>query len=108
MTSLTNFNSAKDQDSCNTDVEKHLLLRQARMSLLEEDKISLRLTVPWNPVLHAGNIIEVYFHSYGTDKFDNFGTGLYLIHSMTHNIKNGGYGTTTMDCVARSVGGGIV
>jgi len=108
MTSLTNFNSAKDQSSCNIDVEKHLLLRQARMSLLEEDKISLRLTVPWNPVLHAGNIIEVYFHSYRTDKFDNFGTGLYLIHSMTHNIKNGGYGTTTMDCVARSVGGGIV
>jgi hypothetical protein len=108
MTSLTNFNSAKDQDSCNIDVEKHLLLRQARMSLLEEDKINLRLTVPWNPVLHAGNIIEVYFHSYGTEKYDNFGTGLYLIHSMTHNIKNGGYGTTTMDCVSRSVGGGIV
>jgi len=108
MTSLTNFNSAKDQDSCNIDVEKHLLLRQARMSLLEEDKINLRLTVPWNPVLHAGKIIEVYFHSYGTEKFDNFGTGYYLIHSLTHNIKNGGYGTTTMDCVSRSVGGGIV
>lgn len=108
MTSLTNFNSAKDQDSCNIDVEKHLLLRQARMSLLEEDKINLRLTVPWNPVLHAGKIIEVYFHSYGTERFDNFGTGYYLIHSMTHNIKNGGYGTTTMDCVSRSVGGGIV
>ena len=108
MTSLTNFNSAKDQDSCNIDVEKHLLLRQARMSLLEEDKINLRLTVPWNPVLHAGKIIEVYFHSYGTERFDNFGTGYYLIHSLTHNIKNGGYGTTTMDCVSRSVGGGIV
>lgn len=108
MTSLTNFNSAKDQDSCNIDVEKHLLLRQARMSLLEEDKINLRLTVPWNPVLHAGKIIEVYFHSYGTEKFDNFGSGYYLIHSLTHNIRNGGYGTTTMDCVSRSVGGGIV
>lgn len=108
MSSLTNFNSAKDQDSCNTDVEKHLLLRQARMSLLEEDKIALRLTVPWNPVLHAGEIIEVYFHSYGTKKYDNFGTGLYLIHSLTHDIKNGGYGTTTLDCVSRSVGGGIV
>ena len=108
MTAFTNINSAQDQDSCNTDVEKHLLLRQARMSLLEEDKINLRLTVPWNPKLHAGNIIEVYFHSYGTKEFNNFGTGLYLIHSMTHNIKNGGYGTTTMDCVSRSVGGGIV
>lgn len=107
MTSLTNFNSAKDQDSCNTDVEKHLLLRQARMSLLEEDKIALRLTVPWNPVLHAGNMIEVYFYNKATEKFDNYASGYYLIHSMTHNIKAGGYGTTTMDCVSRSVGGGI-
>ena len=107
MTSMTNYNSAKDQDSCNTDVEKHLLLRQARMSLLEEDKIALRLTVPWNPVLHAGNIIEVYFYNKGQDSYENFGSGFYLIHSMTHNLKTGGYGTTTMDCVSRSVGGGI-
>lgn len=107
MTSFTNFNSSKDQDSCNTDVEKHLLLRQARMSLLEEDKIALRLTVPWNPVLHAGSMIEVYIFNRSTEKFDNFGTGLYLIHSMTHNLKAGGFGTTTMDCVSRSVGGGV-
>ena len=107
MTSITNYNSAKDQDSCNTDVESHLLLRQARMSLLEEDKIALRLTVPWNPILHAGKMIEVYMPNKGTEKFDNFGTGLYLIHSLTHTIKNGGYATTTMDCVSRSVGGGI-
>ena len=66
MTSLTNFNSSKDQDSCNTGVEQHLLLRQARMSLLEEDKIALRLTVPWNPVLHAGKMIEVYFFNRAT------------------------------------------
>lgn len=108
MSSFTNYNSAQRQDSCNTDVEKHLLLRQARMSLLEEDKISLRLTVPWNPVLHSGKIIELYIANKGTGQFDNFGYGYYLIHSLTHNIKNGGYATTTLDCVARSVGGGIV
>jgi hypothetical protein len=108
MASLTNFNSAKDQDSCNTDVEKHLLLRQARMSLLEEDKIALRLTVPWNPILHAGKMIEVNMVHKASGEFDNYGTGLYLIHSLTHNIKSGGYGTTTMDCVSKSVGGGIV
>lgn len=107
MSAFSNFNSAGEQDSCNTDVEKHLLLRQARMSLLEEDKIALRLTVPWNPVLHAGKMIEVYFVNKATGKFDNFGTGLFLIHSLTHNIKNGGYATSTMDCVSRSVGGGI-
>ena len=108
MTSLTNYNSAKDQDSCNTDVESHLLKRQARMSLLEQDKIALRLTVPWNPILHAGKMIEVYFPNKQTEKYDNYGYGLYLIHSLTHNIKAGGYSTTTMDCVADTVGGGIV
>lgn len=107
MTAFSNFNSAGEQDSCNTDVEKHLLLRQARMSLLEEDKLALRLTVPFNPVLHAGKMIEVYIINKSTGKYDNYGTGLYLIHSMTHNIKTGGYGVTTMDCVAQSVGGGI-
>lgn len=108
MTSFTNFNSAKRQDSCNTDVERHLLKRQARMNLLEQDKIALRLTVPWNPVLHAGRMIEVYFPNKETEKYDNYGYGLYLIHSLTHNIKAGGYSTTTMDCVADTVGGGIV
>lgn len=108
MTSITNYNSAKDQDSCNTDVEKYLLLRQARMSLLEEDKIALRLTVPWNPILHAGKMIEVNIVHKSTGEFQNYGTGLYLIHSMTHNLKSGGFGTTTLDCVSRSVGGGII
>lgn len=107
MTAFSNFNSAGEQDSCNSDVEKHLLLRQARMSLLEEDKLALRITVPFNPVLHAGKMIEVYIVNKSTGKYDNYGTGLYLIHSMTHNIKTGGYGVTTMDCVAQSVGGGI-
>jgi hypothetical protein len=107
MTAFSNFNSAGEQDSCNTDVEKHLLLRQARMSLLEEDKLALRITVPFNPVLHAGKMIEVYIINKSTGKYDNYGTGLYLIHSMTHNVKMGGYGVTTMDCVAQSVGGGI-
>ncbi len=108
MSSFTNYNSAQRQDSCNTDVEQHLLKRQARMSLLEQDKIALRLTVPWNPILHAGDMIEVYFINKSTERYDNYGTGLYLIHSMTHNLKTGGYGTTTMDCVADTVGGGIV
>jgi len=108
MTSLTNYNSSKDQDSCNTDVESHLLKRQARMSLLEQDKIALRLTVPWNPILNAGKMIEVYLPNKETEKYDNYGYGLYLIHSLTHNIKAGGYSTTTMDCVADTVGGGIV
>lgn len=108
MSSLTNYNSAKEQDSCNIGIEQYLLLRQARMSLLEEDKIALRLTVPWNPILHAGKMIEVNIVHKSTGEYQNFGTGLYLIHSLTHNLKSGGYGTTTMDCVSRSVGGGVI
>jgi hypothetical protein len=107
MAAFSNINSAGEQDSCNTDVEHHLLTRQARMSLLESDKIALRLTVPWNPDLHAGKMIGVYPANKGTGRFDNYGTGLYLIHSMTHTLKTGGYGITTMDCVSQSVGGGI-
>lgn len=107
MAAFSNINSAGEQDSCNTDVEKHLLQRQARMSLLEADKIALRLTVPWNPDLHAGKMIGVYLINKATEKYDNYGSGLYLIHSMTHTLKNGGYGVTTMDCVSQSVGGGI-
>lgn len=107
MTAFSNFNSAGEQDSCDSDVEKHLLQRQARMSLLEEDKISLRLTVPFNTTLHAGKMIEVYIANKRTEKYENYGTGLYLIHSMTHTIKSGGYGITTLDCVSQSVGGGI-
>lgn len=107
MAAFSNFNSAGEQDSCNSDVEKHLLLRQARMSLLEQDKLALRLTVPFNPVLHAGKMIEAYFINKSSEKYENYGTGLYLIHSVTHNVKTGGYGVTTMDCVSQSVGGGI-
>jgi len=107
MAAFSNFNSAGDQDSCNTDVEKHLLTRQARMSLLEEDKLALRLTVPFNSALHAGKMIEVYIANKASKKFNNYGTGLYLIHSMTHDVRTGGFGTTTMDCVSQSVGGGI-
>jgi hypothetical protein len=53
-------------------------------------------------------MIEVYFPNKETEKYDNYGFGLYLIHSLTHNIKAGGFSTTTMDCVADTVGGGIV
>ena len=106
-TALTNTNTAESQDSCNLDVENHLLVRQARMGLLEQDKIALRLTVPWNPNLHAGKVIRIELKSKELKDQFLYGTGDYLIHTMTHTIKAGGYSTTTMDCVSTTVGQGV-
>jgi hypothetical protein len=78
------------------------------MSLLEQDKIALRVTVPWNPIYHAGKIIKIDLRNKQDSSKQNYGTGNYLIVSMLHNIKRGGFSTTTMDCVAETVGQGIV
>lgn len=106
-TSFTNAGTEADMDSCNMDIENYLLKRQARMNLLEQDKIALRLTVPWNPELHAGRTIDVKFPNKEIKGEFLYGSGKYLIASMTHNIKTGGYATTTMDCVAETAGEGI-
>lgn len=105
----TNYGTEKSQDQCRFDVEKYLLRRQARMSLLEQDKIALKLTVPWNPMLHAGKMIDVRFPKKG-DKSEKYlyGSGEYLIVNLTHTVKQGGYSTTTMECVAKTAGQGIV
>ena len=104
----TNRGTAENQNSCNSDVEKFLLKRQARMSLLEANKIALRITVPWNPELHAGKVIEIDLRNKEDTSIQNYGSGKYLILSMFHNIKRGGYAVTTMDCVSTTVGKGEV
>lgn len=104
---LSNQATKEDQDSCNLDVENHLLKRQARMSLLEKDKIALRLVVPWNPDLHAGKVIALNWQN----KYQGivYGSGKYLILSMMHTVRLGGFSTTTIECVSTTVGqGGIV
>ena len=106
---MSNSDSAKNRDSCNLDVETHLVKRQARMSLLERDKIALRIVVPWNPMMHAGKIITLEWKNKsedGKEGRDIYGHGDYLILNMTHTIRYGGFSTTTMDCVAQTVGGG--
>lgn len=104
----SNVNTAQEQDSCPLDVEIHLLKRQARMSLIERDKIALRLTVPWNPDLNAGKVIAFERHSLDYPNKLLYGSGEYLIHSVNHIIKAGGYSTTAIDCVSTTVGRGIV
>lgn len=109
-TSKTNYNTEQAQDMCRMEVEKYLLKRQARMSLLEQDKIALRFTVPWNPMLHAGKTVDIELKRKGIRDSNDFlyGTGRYLIVNLVHNVKNGGYSTTTMECVAQTAGQGIV
>lgn len=107
-TAQTNINTAQDQDSCNIDVENHMLKRQARMGLLEQDKIALRLTIPWNAELHAGKVIRFERTSKDVKGKLLYGSGNYLIHTLTHIVKAGGYSTTVMDCVSTTVGQGLV
>lgn len=106
--SLTNKGTSRQQNGCDTEVEKYLLRRQARMGLLEKDKTTFRLIAPWNPNLHAGDIITFKWND--KDERGNliYGSGDYLIVSMTHRIKLGGYATTTFDCVAKTAGQGKI
>lgn len=101
---IANFATAKRQNMCPDYAHVFLQKRQARMALIEQDKIALRLTVPWIPELHAGQVIELELLNKLKPEQRIYGDGKYLIHSLTHNIKQGGYATTTMDCVSQSVG----
>lgn len=105
--SMTNKGTATQHNGCESDVEQHLLKRQARMSLLEKDKVALRLISTWQPDVHAGDVISFdWQNKYGGAPV--YGTGYYLVSSLNHNIQFGGYGTTTLDCVSVTSGGGIV
>jgi len=107
---LSNSSSAAQQGTCPDSLQVSQQKRQARMSLLEQDKIALRMTVPWNPALHAGKVIALELPNLSdpSGRAMNYGTGTYLILHMKHNIKRGGYATTTIDCVSTTVGRGEV
>jgi hypothetical protein len=103
----SNQATAQQRDSCNMDVESHLLKRQARMALLEKDKIALRITVPCNLDLHVGQLITLQWKNKNKGG-DVYGHGDFLIASLVHNIKLGGFSVTNMDCVSKTVGQGVV
>jgi len=100
--------SEMQQNMCPDYSQTYIQKRQARMGLLEQDKIALRLTVPWVSHIHAGDIIRLELRNKKDPTQKNFGSGDYLIHSLTHNIKYRGFSTITIDAVAQSVGAGIV
>lgn len=107
---ISNQNTYQQQDMCPDYAKEFLQKRQARMGLLDSNKIALRMTVPFNPILHAGKTIDVslYNKEIRPDPAKNYGSGKYLILHMFHHIVNGGLATTTMDCVSSTVGQGIV
>jgi hypothetical protein len=109
-TAMTNAASAQQQNACPDYSQYYMLKRQARMGLLEQDKIALRITVPWNPILNAGKIIrlELYNKEAAKERQLLYGSGDYLIVNLTHNIRRNSLSSITMDCVAKTVGGGIV
>jgi hypothetical protein len=100
--------SEMQQNMCPDYSQIYIQKRQARMGMLEQDKIALRITVPWVSHLHAGDIIRLELRNKKDPNFLNFGSGDYMIHSITHNIKWRGFSTLTIDCVAETVGRGIV
>lgn len=105
---MTNATSTTEQDACPDYSQFFALKRQARMGLLEPDKIALRLVVPWNPELNAGKVITLDLRNKEDPSQQNYGSGDYLIHSLTHKIQYGGFSTTALDCVSTSVGQGVV
>lgn len=105
---VTNYGTSKEQNSCNFAVEKYLLKRQARMALLEKDKIALRIMIPFNAGLHVGQIITFKWANKDEPNTPVYGSGEYLISSMMHTVRTGGFSTTTMDCVSKTVGQGVV
>lgn len=102
FSAITNLGSVKQQGGCESKVEQWLLTRQARMSLLEKDKIALRVVVPWSPWLHAGNVFHFKWGNRFNPGQEIYGSGDYLIVHLTHNIQFGGYATTTLDCIANT------
>jgi hypothetical protein len=108
---VTNLGSALNECS-NINSEAYLPRRKARMGLLEQDKIALRMVVPFNPNLNVGRTVDVKIPNTnpnfaGEENQWNFGSGKYLIVNLTHNIKLGGLGTTTLECVSNTVAAGV-
>ena len=108
--SSSNQGSAQQQNVCPDYSHLYVHKRQARMALLEQDKIALRIMVPWIPTLNVGKIIRLNLPNKRdeTGSTLNYGSGDYLIVHIKHHLKRRQPATITMDCVSRTVGAGIV
>ena len=107
---MSNEGSAKQQSACPDYAHLYVHKRQARMALLEQNKIALRIMVPWIPTLNVGKIIKLNLPNKRdeTGTTLNYGSGDYLIVHLKHHLKRRQPATITMDCVSRTVGIGVV
>jgi len=96
-----------NDDACGSHVEDYAALRQARLALIQPSNIALKITVPFNPILHAGDMIDVTFWNKELGAL-LYGTGNYLIVTLTHNMKAGGYGVTNLDLISKTAGDGTL
>jgi hypothetical protein len=101
---FTNKVTGPQAGTCEVQTENYMLRRQARLSLLDHDKMALQLVVPFNPNIIAGSVIRCTFPNKGKEISDDYGSGTYLVTTVSHTVKTNGIGTTTMDCVSRGVG----
>lgn len=96
-------------NNCGAQIEKFQMKRQARMSLIHEDKIALRMWVPYNHAIFAGDIISIKIpNDYDINGPGNYGSGEYMIVKLSHEISSGGNGMTIIDAVSQTVGQGTV
>lgn len=101
------WSNLNTQGDVPTRTERYLHKRSEMLSCLHRENINLKIVVPFNPTVHVGQNIKVKFEIKRSDEPRvDFGSGKYLIAHLTHNIKTGGYGTTTLECVKVDVAAG--
>lgn len=100
---FTNQTTGPNLGSCEIKSELYLLRRQARLSLLDHDKMALQIVVPFNPNVFAGSVIACEFIN-KMDGTPDYGSGTYLVTTATHTVKTNGFGVTMLDCVSRGLG----
>lgn len=103
---FTNQGTGPAAGTCETKSELYMLDRQARLALLDHDKMALQIVVPFNPNIFSGNVIECEFANKTTNKLvePDYGSGKYLVTTVSHSVKTTGMGVTMIDCVSRGVG----
>jgi hypothetical protein len=101
----TNEVTGPQAGTCEVKSELYYLRRQARMSLLDHDKMALQIVVPFNPNVKSGDVIEAKFMNKYAGKLEpDYGSGNYLVTTATHTVRTNGFGISTFDCVSRGVG----
>lgn len=102
---FTNQTTGPQAGTCEVKSEDYMLRRQARLSLLDQDKMALQIVVPFNPNVFAGSVIICEFMNKSDAAFEpDYGSGTYLVTTATHTVKTNGVGFSTFECVSRGVG----